>query len=528
MAHMWFGDLVTMRWWDDLWLNEAFASWAATWAAVSATTFTDGWATFLAGLKLTGYQSDMGPATHPIRDAVPDVAHAMANFDAITYVKGQSVLRQLVAYVGEDAFVAGLAAYFRDHAWGNTTLADLMSAVGGAAGRDLTSWTEAWFDRAGTDTLTLAVDPGAPGGEILAAGPDDAGPRPHRLDIASYRRAADALEPLGVTEVETSGPRTPVPDLPAADLHLVNHGDLTFTAARPDARSTETLLGSAGLLPDPLSRALAVTTAWDMVVKGELAVDDFLTCVLDVLAVERSAGVVEPFLALALKAAEQWSPPEAAPGRLARLADVAAALADVPDHRTPALRTLAASASTDEQWAMLARAAEDNHELAWRVLTRRAALGQYDEAAVEALAERDPDPESAVRALGVRAARPDDDAKEEAWVEAFGKRSIPGSLTLIQFAAAFWRPPQGELTVRWAHRYLDELEHLPEGGMLAIGGLVRNMFPTAGDQAFVDRARAIATAEGTDPVIRTTLLTGADTISRILRAQGAGVSPLVR
>ena len=134
---MWFGDLVTMRWWDDLWLNEAFASWAATWAAENATDYTDADATFLASDELSGYQVDMGPASHPIRSAVPDVAHAFANFDQITYAKGQAVLRQLVAYVGEERFVEGLRAYFRDHAWGNTTLDDLMRAIGAAAGRDL-------------------------------------------------------------------------------------------------------------------------------------------------------------------------------------------------------------------------------------------------------------------------------------------------------------------------------------------------------------------------------------------------------
>ncbi len=330
MAHMWFGDLVTMRWWDDLWLNEAFASWAATWAAAAATEFTEAWATYLAGQEIEGYRADMSPATHPIRAEVPDVDVAMANFDAITYMKGQSTLRQLVAYVGEDAFVEGLRAYFRDHAWGNTRLDDLMSAIGVAAGRDLTAWTTAWLDRAGTDTLTLTE-----GAVLATSAVEGEAPRPHRLDIGSYVARDGALERVGLTPVEVAGVRTPVPGLPQADLHLPNDGDLTFAAVRTDERSLRTLLASAGGLPDPLGRALAVSTAWDMLAKGELSSDEFLTCVLDVLGTERTPGVVEPFLALALRAADLWTPAVSVPGQLTRLAAGAAALAVHPDLSSP-------------------------------------------------------------------------------------------------------------------------------------------------------------------------------------------------
>ena len=514
MAHMWFGDLVTMQWWDDLWLNEAFASWAATWAGVNATPFTDGWATFLAGLKLSGYQMDMGPATHPIRGDVPDVAQAMANFDAITYVKGESVLKQLVAFVGEDAFVEGLRAYFRDHAWGNTRLTDLMSAVGTAAGRDLSAWTTAWFDRAGTDTLTLV------GNEIQAAGPDGEAPRPHRLQIGSYRRSDTGLESVGTSYVETTGPRTPVGDLPEADLHLVNDSDLTFAAVRTNERSLRTMLEAAGGLPEPVSRALAVSTAWDMLVKGELATDDFLTCVLGVLSTERSAGVVEPFLALALRAAEQWTRPAAVPAQLARLAERAATLAEDPEHRPPALRTLAAAATSEEHFTLLEAAAANDLDLAWRVLSRRAALGDHDAAAVESLLERDPDPDATVRALGVLAARPDDEAKTQVWTELFDKKTVPAGQPTYQLAMSFWRPIQHDLLVPWAHRYLDEVVELSDGGMLAVGSLMRAAMPTTGDEAWVERALEIARQDGQNPTVRSNLLIGADTMSRVLRARG--------
>ena len=514
MAHMWFGDLVTMQWWDDLWLNEAFASWAATWASVNATSFGDGWATFLAGPKLTGYQADMGPASHPIRAEVPDVAQAMANFDAITYVKGESVLKQLVAFVGEDAFVEGLRAYFRDHAWGNTRLADLMAAVGTAAGRDLSEWTAAWFDRAGTDTLTLSD------GELLATGPNGEEPRPHRLEIGVYNRAGDALELVGTAYAETTGVRTAVEGLPeTADLFLVNDSDLTFAAVRTDERSLRTMLASAGGLPEPVSRALAVTTAWDMLLKGELTTDELLNCVLGVLETERSAGVVEPFLAMALRAAEQWTRPAAAPAQLARLAQRAAELAADPEHRSAALRTLAASASSAEHLDLLASAAADDVDLAWRVLVRRSALGEYDAPAVAALLERDPDPDSSIRALGVLAARPDDAAKAEVWTELFEKRSIPAGMPTQQLSGCFWRPIQHDLMLPWAHRYLDAVVEVSGGGMLAVGSLLRSAMPTTADEAWVERALAIAHEPGQNPTVRGTLLTGADTMSRVLRAR---------
>jgi aminopeptidase N len=514
MAHMWFGDLVTMRWWDDLWLNEAFASWAATWACASATPFTEQWARFLAGLELEGYRSDMGPASHPIRAEVPDVTQAMANFDAITYVKGEATLRQLVAFVGEDAFVEGLRSYFREHAWGNTRLDDLMTAVGAAAQRDLSGWTTAWFDRAGTDTLQLGD------GEMLATSPDGGEPRPHRLDIGSYVEGEHGLTRIGTTSVETEGVRTPLPSpLPDADLHLLNDGDLTFAAVRTDEPSLRVMLSRAGGLPDPMSRALAVTTAWDMLVKSELAAADLLTCVLDVLRAEQEPGVVEPFLDLAYRAADRWTPLISIPAEQARVAAVAAELAADDRHRTAALRTLAATAREEDHFRLLEQAAADDPDLAWRLAARRACLGRHDPTAVESLLARDPDPEAWVRALTVTAARPDEAAKEEAWARVWEKRDVPSGAPLLALAQAFWRPEQHDLLLPFAHRYLDEVGDLGTGGMLSLGGLMRMMTPVVGDEAYLARAHALAEEPDQDPTVRATLLTGADTLARMLRSR---------
>jgi aminopeptidase N len=513
LAHMWFGDLVTMRWWDDLWLNEAFASFAATWAAVSATEYVDGWASFLAGSQTQGYQMDMGPASHAIRSPVPDVDHAMANFDAITYVKGEAVLHQLMAFVTEESFVEGLRRYFADHAWGNATLDDLMDTVGAAAGRDLSAWTSAWLDRAGTDTISLV------GTTLLASSPDGGEPRRHALRIGSYRKADGGLERIGDERVETAGTTTYLADLPVADLHLLNDGDLTFASVRTEESSLQVLLANAARLPDPVNRALAAGTAWDMLVKGELSTGDLLDCVLGVLETESSPGVVEPCFAMVLRAAEQWSPTVLIPRRLARVADVAVRRADEPEHRTAALKTLAWTASTPEQFDLLDEAGADDVDLAWRVMVRRASLGRYDEAAVQALLERDPDPEAHLRAYGVTAARPLEEAKAEVWQRFWIDRSIPAGPPVAEFARCFWRPVQQELMVPWAHRYLDEVEVLGTEGLLAIGGKVRLMMPTTCDQAWLDRARDMAEADGVFPVVRTELLLAVDTLTRVLDAR---------
>jgi aminopeptidase N len=514
MAHMWFGDLVTMRWWDDLWLNEAFASWASNWAAVGCTDFTDEWATFLAGGKMGGYRQDMSPATHPIRGDVPNVAQAMANFDAITYTKGASVLKQLMAFVGEQTFVEGLQDYFREHAWGNTELDDLMTAVGRAAGRDLGPWTVAWLDRAGTDVLRLSD------GVLTAESPDDQQPRPHHLEIGSYVVSEHGLTCVETIALETSGATTPV-ELPPADLHLLNARDLTFAAVRPDEASVRVLLDRARDLPAAVDRALAVVTGFQMLSDGELPADRLFDCVLDVLERERSAAVVEAFLSTALEIAQRWVARAMVPAALERLAAVADRLADDPDHTTAALRTLAASASSAEHLARLDEAAADDVDLAWRVAIRRSALGHYDEGQVEALLARDPDPDAATRALAVRTARPLSSAKDEAWHELFVKRNIPGGPMLGAIVGAFWQPQQDDLLQPFAERFLDDIPALAGGGMLTVFGLMFGMFPKVGDDAFVTRAQTMAADPQCDPTVRAALLIGTDTLGRMQRARAA-------
>ncbi len=513
MAHMWFGDLVTMRWWDDLWLNEAFASWASEWTLAGATEFGDIWAETLLSRKIEGYRADMSPATHPIRADVPDVARAMANFDAITYEKGAAVLKQLSAYVGEDAFVAGLRAYFAKHAYGNTRLDDLMTEFAASSGQDLSAWTPAWLDRAGADTIRLSD------GSVSVESPDAEAPRSHRIEIHSYRAAGAGLTRVGAVEVTTAGAETAV-RLPGGDVHLLNGADLTFAAIRTDPGSQRVLNGRAAALPDPLSRALVVGTVWDRLLKAEIGPAAAHRTMLGILESEQSPGVVEVLFQLAVRVAEQFAGDDDSPELRSLVADVALARTHEPAFSTPALRVLAAHATTEEHFAAIEGPAAGDRDLGWRLLSRRAELGECDADAVDRLERSDPDPEAWVRALGVRAATPAAEAKESTWQAMLVDRVVPAGTPMLTVTRYFWRPGQTDLLRPFTARYLDAAKELNDGGLLTTGSLLRSAFPNVGaDAGFVEAALRLADDDGTAPAVRQVLLVGCDTLSRVLRAR---------
>ncbi|MDP9416961.1 MAG: aminopeptidase N, partial [Actinomycetota bacterium] len=356
MAHMWFGDMVTMRWWDDLWLNEAFAEWAASWAAAEATEYEHEWATFLVTRKQRGYAADRPPTTHPVRQPAPDVATAAAGFDMVTYAKGASVLKQLVAYVGEDAFLAALRAYFQRHQWGNATLEDLAAEVSSASGRDLSGWIPAWLETAGTNALEVVADLDGDAYRDVrieqSAPPELPTLREHRVALGSYALRDGTLERVRRLPLDVAGRATPVPELagaPAADLLLLNDDDLTFAEVRLDPRSLDTLLRNAGSLPTSLSRAVAVSTLWSLLSGAELPARDFVRSALDVLRAEVAEPVAEVVLGLTVDAVEQWSGDGAYGELCGDVADLCCELVETGRHRTAALRALARTASADRQ-----------------------------------------------------------------------------------------------------------------------------------------------------------------------------------
>ena len=517
MAHMWFGNIVTMRWWDGLWLNEAFAEFAAHWAAVGATGYTDAWAAHLAEGKLTAYVADQGPVSHPISGPIHDVAEAASIFDAITYPKGASVLAQLMTYVGEDNFVTGMTAYFARHAWGNTTLQDLVGALGAAGGRDLDTWRRGWLETAGTDRLTLERDGD---GLVLVGRGTDGPPRPQVVGVGAYRRDGDRLTRTALVRVEVQGPRTPV-ELPAgADFLLVNDDDLTFATTRPTAGDTAGLLAAAPALPTAISRGVAVATVWDMLITGALGAGAALRCVLGVLRAETSDSVIEPYLTMAGDIAELWAPEAERAGLTAEVAAVCRDLAGQPARRRVALRGYARTAGTLDELAWLqAEAGADDVDLQWRALVRRAGLGGDTAGEVAALLERDADPDARPWALAVRAAQPDEDAKAAVW-QALVDREVPIS-AVGKVTTAFWRPGQDDLLAPYAGRYLDVLPGLDRGGMITAMVFTGRLFPMFGaDDKFLQRAEEAVT--GAAPVVRRRLLEKADQLRRMLRSRADG------
>jgi aminopeptidase N len=515
MAHMWFGNIVTMRWWDDLWLNEAFATFAANWAAEQATAYTDVWAGHLVTGKLAAYLADQGPTSHPIRQPVRDVAEAAAIFDAITYPKGASVLNQLMAYVGEPTFRAGMTDYFARHAWANTTLRDLMGALATASGRDLDAWRVAWLETAGTDRLNLERS----GDDfVLVANGANGKPRPQMVAIGAYRREADGLTRTARVDVEVAEPVTAVEVPTGADVYLVNDDDLTFASTRPDAGSRAALLEHIGRLPTVISRGVAMATVWDLLVTGEATAAETVRCATSVLAIETSDSVIEPYLSLACDVAQLWSPDAERAALCATVAATCRELAARPDRRHVALRGFARTAGDLDEVAWLQAQAGDDMDLRWRAMVRKAQLGGDTTAEAAHLRERDPDPEAWTRAVAVRAATPDAGEKAEVWRTLAIERGIPISAVSL-VASAFWRPGQDELLRPYAQHYLDLVPELNQGGMIRAAVYTYHLFPQFGiDRGFLDRAEAAV--EGAIPVVRKTLLERSDLLRRMLRTRG--------
>src|SRR3954454_20065522 len=365
LAHMWFGDLVTMRWWDDLWLNESFATYISTLCQAEATEYTTAWTTFANTEKAWAYAQDQLPSTHPIAADMPDVAAVEVNFDGITYAKGASVLKQFVAYVGRDEFLAGIRRYFRKHEYGNTTLADLLGPLSESTGRDLSQWADQWLRTSQVNTLRPVFELSDDGRYASFAIEQTAVPehpvlRNHRLAVGLYNARPERLTRSHRVEFDVSGARTEVPELagrPAGDLVLVNDDDLTYAKLRLDERSLATLREGIIAMPDSLARALCWSAAWDMTRDAELPARDWVELVLNGVDAETESSVVQALLGLVQSSLSSYADPAWAPTGWTALADKALralkAAAPGSDQQLLWSRTFASAARTEEHAAVL-------------------------------------------------------------------------------------------------------------------------------------------------------------------------------
>jgi aminopeptidase N len=492
MAHMWFGDLVTMRWWDDLWLNESFATFMSVLCQAEATRWTGSWTTFLDAEKAWAKMQDQLPSTHPVADEMPDVESVHQNFDGITYAKGASVLRQLVAYVGQDGFLAGCRDYFERHAWGNTTLADFLAALERASGRDLSTWRDAWLLTTGLNDLAAEFTVGddgtytsvaitqrstAPNWAGLAHTPEHVEVlRPHRLAVGIYRRGEGGIVRDERVELDVTGPRTEVPELvgvPAGDLVLVNDDDLTYGKVALDERSTAVLTADLAAIADPLARAQVWSATWDMVRDAELDASTYVELVINSVASETEIGVLQRLLLRAASAAERYADPgnrDELLGRLARAARAALReAAPGSDHQLAWVRHWASTAKADlDELADVRRVLTGEIELdgctvdtdlRWHLLNALAQAGDATEEEIAAELQRDDTDLGQRQALTARAARPLTSAKQDAWKRLTEDPSLSHTRAR-QLWAGFAQLDQEEVLAPFADRFFGVLDQI--------------------------------------------------------------------
>jgi aminopeptidase N len=541
MAHMWFGDLVTMRWWDDLWLNESFASFASVLAQTSATRFTGAWTTFANVEKTWAYRQDQLSSTHPIAADIPDVQAVEVNFDGITYAKGASVLKQLAAYVGIEQFLRAMQVYFRRYEYGNTTLADLLGVLAEESGRDLSQWSQQWLETAGVNTLrpefelddagrytsfAIVQTPAEPGGGPL---------RDHRLAVGLYRAEGTKLVRTERVELDVTGARTEVPDLVGLarpELLLINDEDLTYAKVRLDERSLATVVARVADIDDRLARALCWGAAWDMTRDGEMRGRDYVALGLAGVIREADIGAVQSIQAKIRSALAHYVDPDWAPEGWAALAATAEqelrAAEPGSDLQLAWGRTLAAAARSDEHVAVLRGLLDGSApvpglivdtDLRWTLLCALVALGAAADEEIEAELDRDPTAAGQRRAATARALRPTPEAKAEAWRLAVEDDDVTNAVNEA-IIGGFFHPTQTALTAPyqepyfavvadvWARRSTDPAQ-----------ALVVGLFPDAATPELVERAEAFLAEPANPPALRRLVAEGRDDVLRSLRGR---------
>ncbi len=542
MAHMWFGDLVTMKWWDDLWLNESFADFSAALASAEGTRFTDAWTTFSGSRKTWGYMQDQLPTTHPIAGDVPTLSEAIANFDGISYAKGASVLKQLAAYIGRDSFFAGIRAYFAEHHHANATLASLLAALEQSSGLSLGDWSKAWLQTAGPNTLRSEFIVGADStfdefAVLQEATPEHPTLRPHHIAIGLYNKTADgALVRTRQVEVDVSGARTEVPGLTGLaqpDLILLNDDDLGYAIIRFDDRSLATLAESIGDFADPLARTVSWSAALDMVQRAELSVPAFVRILVGGMSKEPAVSVLQILHMTAARLMAVTADPRWLPAGKQQLADAALGLLQAAepgsDHQLAWMQLLGWTAATPAQLDFLAGILAGNvvvdglavdTELRWTLLRRLAAMGRADDADIESELERDPTDAGRRHAAASRASIPDAAHKEAAWQLMVQSQEL-GHEGVQQVAAGFGQPEHADLLAPYVDAYFEALPEIWETRGDHLRRLLGDgLFPSwAASAELLQRVDDFLAAEARDPSMVRVLVERRDTIERVLRSR---------
>ena len=486
LAHMWFGDMVTMTWWNDLWLNESFAEFTSTLATAEITRWDQAWTTFQTLEKGWAYNQDQLSSTHPVAAEINDLHDVEVNFDGITYAKGASVLAALVGYVGRENFFAGIQRYLAAHAYSNAELGDLLRELEAVSGRDLSSWTRLWLQEAGVTTLRLEVVTDADGvitqaavrQEIPADSP--ASLRPHRVAIGSYSptgQGADThLERTNRIELDVDGELTQVPELVGAkraDVLVLNDDDLTYAKVRLDEESLSHGLTHIEAFAESLPRSIVLASAWDMVRDGELAASHFLKAALQALDVEEHSSVIQGLLGRITTCLSAFLPPavrrDLAPGTADRLLELARAAQAGSDKQLQLVRAVAAHAVTGEQLDVVAGFLEGtsalegldvDQDLRWDLLTGLVAAGRFGEERIHAEETRDRTTTGRERAAEARAAIPTPEAKKATWRALVDDSSMPNEtqVRVLRGLTSVERRP--DLLVPFVSEYVEAIDSL--------------------------------------------------------------------
>ncbi|MDF0529679.1 aminopeptidase N [Tsukamurella sp. 8F] len=551
MAHMWFGDLVTMRWWDDLWLNESFATFASVLCQAGATEYTSAWTTFANVEKSWAYRQDQLPSTHPVAADIPDLQAVEVNFDGITYAKGASVLKQLVAYVGLEDFLAGLRGYFAAHEFGNATFSDLLGALEQSSGRDLSDWGAQWLKTTGINILRPDFEVDGDGHftrfAIVQEGaqPGAGETRTHRLAVGVYDDEGGKLVRTKRVEIDISGSSTDVPDLVGISrgkLVLLNDDDLTYCSVRLDPDSLAVATERIGDIADSLPRTLVWSAAWEMTRQAEMRARDFVALVQAGIGAETEVGVVQRLLlqaqtAIGSYADPVWAAAEGRPAFAARLLELARAAEAASDHQLAFVNALAGSVLGDAEIDVLHALLDGTSpadvglegltvdtDMRWRLVVALARSGVIDAdgtatPAIEAEVAKDPTATGERSAATAAAARPQLRVKEEAWEKVFGDDSLPNILARA-VAAGIASPGQGELLAPFASRYFEAIDAVWARRSSEVAQtVVIGLYPSW-DISAEGLAAADAWLAGEHPAaLRRLVLEGRDGVARSLRAQ---------